>query len=122
MKRVNSLVLAAALGGLVLAGFASTAHAQYQQAPAGYGPPPGYYPPPPPPQMYYRSGIVLGASIGGGSISGTDCGDFCGGAFAIEGHIGGMLNPRMALMGDFWLNAHGVANSDITSTNSISAA
>ena len=27
---------------------------------------------------------------------------YCGGAGMIEGHIGGMLNPRLALMGDFW--------------------
>ena len=32
----------------------------------------------------------------------TTCGDVCGGGFSGEFHIGGMVNPRLALMGDFW--------------------
>lgn len=123
MRRVNSLILAAGIAGAVLAGFGSTAHAQYQQPPAGYGaPPPGYYPPPPPPRAWYRTGLTFGVGIGPGSITTTStCGDFCGAAIALEGHIGGMLNPRLAIMGDFWLNAHPIPNSDGTTTNSISS-
>jgi hypothetical protein len=69
----------------------------------------------------YRRGLILGGAIGGGGISSKDCGDFCGGALALEGHIGAMLNPRFGIMGDFWLNDHPIANSAGASTlNSIS--
>jgi hypothetical protein len=54
----------------------------------------------------YRSGLVLGGSLGGGAISSDGCGPYCGSAGMFEGHIGGMLNPRLALMGDFWGGAH----------------
>jgi len=137
----SSVAIAIALAGavMVLVGSSSVAHAQYQAPPPGYGPPPGYAPPPgygpqpgyappppppaygpppgygppppPPPPRIYRSGLVLGFAIGGGGISSNNCGDFCGGAFAIEGHIGLMLNPRLALMGDFWLNDHTIPNT-----------
>jgi hypothetical protein len=64
------------------------------------------YPPPPPPRGVYRDGLTFGGSIGAGSISAENCGVYCGGSGMIEGHIGGMLNPRLALMGDFWSAGH----------------
>jgi hypothetical protein len=103
---------------LLLAG-ASAANAQYAQ-PRGYPPPPppGYYPPPAYRGMY-RQGLVLGLAIGGGTISASDCGDFCGGALALQFDIGGMLNPQLALVFDGWVNIHDVPLSDITAFNEI---
>jgi hypothetical protein len=110
--------LATALGiaTLVLVGSTSLAHAQYQAPPPGYyAPPPsyGYPPPPPPPQRrgMYREGLVLGFAIGGGGISGESCSfnpGFCGGAISGELHIGGMLNPHLALMLDVWGNSRDI--------------
>ncbi|HVZ86309.1 MAG TPA: hypothetical protein VHG72_05030 [Polyangia bacterium] len=83
---------------LVLLGSVSTAQAQY----AAY--PPSYYPPPPPPQPrgVYRSGLILGFAGGVGGLSANNCGDECGVAFMFEGHIGGMISPRAALMFEVW--------------------
>ena len=90
---------------LALMGSLSEAHAQY-------GAPPPYYPPPAP-RGVYRSGLILGGSLGAGSISAEACGTVCGAAFMGEVHIGGMLNPRLALMGDFWLGARGWSDPTI---------
>jgi len=96
----------------------STAAAQY-----GYGPPRrGYYAPPPP---YYarpaREGLVLGFGIGVGFVEASDCGDLCGAGFAGEVHIGGMLNPRAALMFDGWTNIHPISGTDGQTTSTIFA-
>jgi hypothetical protein len=91
--------LAIAVGIGMLSAFASLSTAQAQ-----YGPRPYYGAPPS--RGVYRSGLVLGGSLGVGAISASNCDPFCGGAGMIEGHIGGMLNPRLALMGDFWGSAH----------------
>jgi hypothetical protein len=53
----------------------------------------------------YREGLVLGFSLGGGTIATKDCPNVCGGAGMGEFHLGAMMNPRLALMGDFWLGA-----------------
>ena len=45
---------------------------------------------------------MFGGSLGLGIIDGPNCAPLCGGAGMVAGHIGGMLNPRLALMGDFW--------------------
>ncbi len=101
--------LTIALGfGIALAavlGTAAPAHAQYQP---GYYPPPP--PPPPPPRGVYRSGLILGAAIGVGGFTYSDCGDLCGFALSGELHIGGMIAPRLALMGDFWAGGHYFSN------------
>ena len=89
MKSAKPLALAFGLFLATLLAGASSAHAQY-----------GY--PPPPPRGFYRGGLLLGFGLGGGSISADACGDVCGGGFSGEFHIGGMVNPRLALMGDFW--------------------
>jgi hypothetical protein len=79
----------------------STAAAQYRR---------GYYAPPPP---YYgrpvREGLVLG------------CGVECGAGFAGEVHIGGMLNPRTALMFDGWTNIHPISGTDGQTASTIFA-
>jgi len=92
--------LAVAIGIAMLTAFGSLSAAQAQYAPRPY------YPPPPPPRGVYRSGLVIGGSLGAGGISSSGCGPYCGAAGMLEGHIGGMLNPRLALMGDFWGAAH----------------
>src|SRR4051794_25934996 len=89
------------LATIAILGSATVAHAQYQAPPPGYyAPPPRYaYPPPPSPRYgMYRSGLVFGVGLGFGGIAAQDCGDICGPAGAFEFHIGGMLNPRLALM------------------------
>jgi hypothetical protein len=123
MIRQKTLLLTFGTAALLLVGSASIAHAQYQSPPPGYGPPAGYGypppPPPPPPRGMYRDGLVLGLAGGFGGISASNCGDVCGAAGAFEFHIGGMLNPRTALMGDIWFNAHGIPNSDGTTVHTI---
>ena len=94
MKSAKPLALAF---GITLA----TLLANAPRVQAQYG-----YPPPPPPRGMYRGGLTFGGSVGAGSISSQNCGPYCGGAGMIEGHIGGMLNPRLALMGDFWGGFH----------------
>jgi hypothetical protein len=108
MTRDKSLALGFGIALAVMIGSASIAHAQY--AP-GYGPPPGYYPPAP---RMYRSGLVLGVGVGFGLISAADCGDICGGVLSGEFHIGGMMNPRLAVMADFWGNVRN--SSDLSTT------
>src|SRR5262249_27714128 len=104
-------------------GTISAAHAQYRQPPPpGYGPPPGYYPPPPPaaPRGMYREGLVLGLGLGAGALAaGEGCLDFCGGALALYGDIGAMINPRMGIVFDAWLNDHPVPNTDSSALNGI---
>jgi Outer membrane protein beta-barrel domain len=85
--------LAVAIGIALLTAFGSPA-AQAQYAPRPYYPPP-------PPRGVYRSGVVVGFGIGGGSIIADNCSN-CGGGGGFEVHLGGMLNPRLAVMGEIW--------------------
>lgn len=105
---------------IVICGTTSVAHAQqYGAPPPGYA---GYPPPPPPPQPQYgiyRSGLLVGAGLGVGGISAQNCGDACGVAAALELHIGGMITPQVAIVGDFWFNFHSIPNSDATTTHSL---
>ena len=94
MRSGKSLAVGLGFAMLTLFGSLSAAHAQYQ-APAPY------YPPPPPRGMY-RDGLVFGFGLGGGRISADGCGIVCGGAFMLDLRIGGMINPRMAILGDYW--------------------
>jgi hypothetical protein len=99
------------LAAAVLLGSSSKASAQYYGRPR-YAPAPAYYPP-----SSYRSGLVIGGSIGFGGLTADAC-DICGGGLSLEGHIGGMLNPQLALMFDVWTVIHPISNSndDMTST------
>lgn len=76
------------------------------------GPPPsgqGYYGTPPGgPAFPMRNGLTLGMSLGIGDMSAEsgpiecfDC-SYNPGAVAFDFHIGGMLNPRLALLFELW--------------------
>jgi len=96
---------------LTLLGTASSAQAQYAAYPPSYYPPP----PPPPPRGVYRAGVVYGFSLGLGGITLEHCGDVCGFSFMGEVHLGGMIGPRLALMGDFWEGVHYFNDSSLGS-------
>ena len=91
------------LGVVLLTVLGSVSSAGAQGYPPPYYPPP---PPPPPPHGVYRSGLVFGFSGGVGAIHVDGCGDACGVAGLVEGHLGGMINPRMAIMFEIWLADH----------------
>lgn len=99
MRSRHRLALGLGVALLTLFGSLSEAAAQYGQ-------PPPYYPPPPPPRGVYRSGMLIGVGGGFGAVAAENCGDACGGALAGEFHIGGMLNPRLAVMFEIWGAAH----------------
>ena len=80
---------------LTILGSVATAQAQYAQP---------YYSRTP--RGVYRSGVVFGVSLGVGGISASDCGDVCGVSGLAEVHIGGMIAPNVALMGDLWEGLH----------------
>jgi hypothetical protein len=111
--RLIGIVLGIGFAAALLLVGAAPAHAQYRR---GY-----YYPPPPPPPAYgvYRQGLVLGFGLGFGALSAEGCGDVCGGAFSAEGHIGGMLNPQLALVFDAWTTVHPIPNTDTDTTNTL---
>jgi Outer membrane protein beta-barrel domain len=114
MRPRQTLIVGLGVALLTLLGSISVAQAQYAPPPPGYAPPPpSYYPPPPPPppRGVYRSGLVYGFSLGVGSFSFSGCGDICGVAGMGEVHIGGMIAPRLALMGDFWGGVHAFSDS-----------
>lgn len=101
----------AAVAALAIGLLASSAIAQ----PSGPPPPPpgggGYYAPPPPPTEWERRGLSLGFGIGLGGMSdsyGTigcsNC-DYNPASVGLDFHIGAMLNPRMALLFEGWLQA-----------------
>ena len=108
-----------ALAAIVCAALAGEAAGQYGPPPP---PPPSQPPPPPPPPPpgtgpgYYaapeptvvRDGFTIGASIGLGGINDSSCDDCDAlGGLALELHLGGMLTPRLALIGDASMIAHG---------------
>jgi hypothetical protein len=103
------------LTAAVLLGASSKASAQYYGRPRYYAAP-AYYPP-----AGYRSGLVLGGGIGVGGLTADACGDTCGGGLSLEGHIGGMINPRLALMFDAWTVIHPVNSFNGTTTDTIYA-
>ena len=61
-----------------------------------YGPPPGAQP-----RGVVRSGLIFGGALGLGAIAPSGCDNCDGlGSFALQGHIGGMIGPQLALMFD----------------------
>jgi hypothetical protein len=97
MSRGKNLIVG--LGVVLLTVLGSVSIAEAQGYPPPYYPPP---PPPPPPRGVFRAGLVFGFAGGVGGIHVNNCGDACGVAGVLEGHIGGMINPRMALMLEIW--------------------
>jgi len=87
MKSAKPLALALGILLATLLGGASRAEAQYGG--------------PPPPRGMYRSNFLVGFAVGGGSIIADEC-STCGGGGALEFHIGGMVNPRLGVMGEVW--------------------
>jgi hypothetical protein len=59
------------------------------------------------PAVHARSGATFGASLGGGQMGcQNDQCDTLNGAGSLDLHVGGMLAPRLALVGDLWGMAH----------------
>ncbi len=120
MSHRKNLIVGLGVALLTLLGSVSVAEAQGYPPPY-YPPPPP--PPPPPPRGVYRAGIVFGFSGGVGAIgatnyAGASCGDACGVAGLLEGHLGGMISPRAALLFEMWGADHpwtdGAGNSHET--------
>jgi hypothetical protein len=97
MSHRKNLLLA--FGVVLLTVLGSVSVAEAQGYPPPYYPPP---PPPPPPRGVFRAGIVWGFGVGLGAVHNSGCSDDCGGAFLLEGHIGGMIAPNAALMFEAW--------------------
>jgi len=120
VKLARTYLIAFGIAVAVILGSTSSASAQYYGRPRYYAQPgyqPGYYPAP----GYYRNGLVIGVGIGIGGLTADSCGDLCGSGLSLEGHIGGMINPRTALMFDAWTVIHPIPNSDGDTTNTIYA-
>lgn len=76
-----------------------------------------------PPEV--RKGLTAGASLGLGELScedesstGTGPCDGVTEAGSLDGHLGVMLSPRLALMGDIWIMGH--TENDLTVSQTIS--
>jgi len=92
------------IGVALITVLSSVSVANAQGYPPPYYPPP---PPPPPPHGVFRAGIVFGFAAGLGDLNSSSCPQSaCGGAFALEGHLGGMISPRAALMFETWGTDH----------------
>lgn len=113
MKIARKYWIVLGLAAAVLLGSSSKASAQYYGRPRYYAAP-AYYPP-----SNYRNGLVIGGAIGFGGLTADACGDVCGAGLSLEGHIGGMLNPRTALMFDAWTVIHPQNNFNATTTDTI---
>jgi hypothetical protein len=72
-----------------------------------------------------RSGLVLGASIDGGNLgcqtkSGDDCGNGTHAAGGLSVHVGLMVGPRLAILGEAWAMAH--TEDSLTATQALATA
>ncbi len=108
--------LIAGLGVVLLTVLGSVSIAEAQGYPPPYYPPP---PPPPPPHGVYRSGVIFGVAGGVGAVGASNCGDECGVAGVFEGHLGGMISPRSALMFEVWGADHPWTDADGNSRETI---
>jgi hypothetical protein len=97
--RIRSLAIV-----FLILGVAGVASAQRY-----YGEPPGIH----------RSGLVAGFGVGGGALGLSNC-DGCGswGTLALQGEIGGMVAPNVAILFDYTGNFHSFGGGD-SMTNSI---
>ena len=123
MYRLSTALAAAAAFCILLP---TVAHAQPGAPPPPPPPnagPSGYYGPPPtapPAQVWERRGLAIGFGIGFGGMQSEDgpidclnC-DYDPVAVGFDFHIGGMINPRLALLLEVWgqaqtLDADGTA-------------
>lgn len=72
-----------------------------------------------------RQGIVVGGSIDGGNIgcqtkNGDDCGDGAHPAGGFSLHLGGMVTPNLAILGEIWGMAH--TEDNITASQGLATA
>jgi hypothetical protein len=72
-----------------------------------------------------RSGLVLGASVDGGNLgcqtkSGDDCGNGTHAAGGLSVHVGMMVGPRLAILGEAWGMAH--TEDSLTATQALATA
>lgn len=118
-------LIAAAAVTVLVGSLSSPALAQ----PGAPPPPPppgggGYYAQPPAPIMddgfFYREGFTIGFGLGFGGMSSdsnvTDCSncDYEPAAVGLDFHLGGMVNHRLALMGEYWGTFQSVEQSGRT--------
>jgi hypothetical protein len=121
MKPIKSLLILA----VVLAPGLAAAQGYY----GGPGGGPGYGPPPVPGGFHNRAGrLAWGFSVGLGGIH-DDGGSFaCNGcnynplAFEIDGHIGGMLSPRFALLFEVQANGQTISSDAYADTEIVQSA
>jgi hypothetical protein len=64
-------------------------------------------------------GFVAGFSVGAGAFSFSDCRD-CGsfGALALQGELGGMVTPTVAILGDLTTHIHPTGDGNGTTVSS----
>jgi len=113
-KHRLGLITALGLGAVLVGGAIASAQPQPYE-------PPAYQP------AKVRKGITLGASLGVGELSCEDesangsgpC-DGVTEAGSIDGHVGIMLSPRLAIMGDVWAMGH--SENDLTMSQTITTA
>jgi hypothetical protein len=110
MSKIGRTTAASAALAIALLLSATAAQAQ----PGGPPPPPppggggGYYPPPPPPPVWERRGLALGFGIGLGGMSDSQGAIGCSqceanpASVGLDFHIGAMINPKLALLFEFW--------------------
>jgi len=109
MKHLGRTTVACAALALTIT---ATAFAQQPGAPPPPPPDGGYYPPPPPPEApaaWERHGLAIGFGFGlggmsdsAGAIECVNC-DYNPASFGVDFHIGAMLNPRLSLQFEAWL-------------------
>lgn len=75
------------------------------------------------PVQNQRRGLILGFGVGGGELSCEDISENgdgpCEGvteAGSIDFHVGGMLTPRLAILGDVWVMGHTEDNLTVSQT------
>ncbi len=112
----------AAIAAIALGMFAQAAHAQPGAPPPppppdGYGGGGGYYAEPP---VMERHGFTFGFGFGIGGMSNANgaiqCGncDYQPASIGFDVHLGGMINPRLALLGEIWGTGQAVDASGTT--------
>lgn len=102
MRPAQILAIASACGAMLLCSAASA------QAPGQAAPPTAVAPASPGPPA--RSGFVIGVALGPGSIAAveSDTGEVSNsfGGFSVNLQLGGLVNPRLAIIADLWSVFH----------------